>query len=445
MLLIACANVGNLLFTRALEPPQGDRDPRRRSAPAARRVFQQLLIEALVLALAGGAAGLLLAHAASPRRPRCSPTRCPAPTRSRSTAACCCSRSARRSSPASSPARARAARRTHRSQRRPEGRRTRRRRGGRPARGALLVVCEVALSVVLLMGAGGDAPQPARAADVDAGFDPAQRPDDERQPAGDALPDAGAALGVLRRGARSGSARCPASRRPARSTTCRSSAARSSRSSSRATPSCCRASSRPCRCGSHAGLSADDGHPAAARPRRRRRRRRRDARQPRRPRSCCGADDDPIGRRVTLPLIARRCSRQVVGIVGDVKQDEPGGARRRRRSTTTRASVTGAGDVRRSARRCRPRRWRRPAVGVIRALDPEQPVENIRTMDEVRDETLGVAALQRAAARPVRGGRAGARHRRHLQRAVLHRARPQPRDRHPDRARRAARRRAARW
>src|SRR4029453_11348884 len=29
-----------------------------------------------------------------------------------------------------------------------------------------------------------------------------------------------------------------------------------------------------------------------------------------------------------------------------------------------------------------------PAVAVVRALDPEQPVENIRTMDEVIDTTL---------------------------------------------------------
>jgi predicted permease len=96
--------------------------------------------------------------------------------------------------------------------------------------------------------------------------------------------------------------------------------------------------------------------------------------------------DDAIGRRATLPALSRTMLRQVVGIVGDVKQRnlvegatptvyfytrEPYG----RATFAIRTSLP-------------PATIAQSAVGAIRAIDPEQPVGDIRTMLEVRDGKL---------------------------------------------------------
>jgi len=96
--------------------------------------------------------------------------------------------------------------------------------------------------------------------------------------------------------------------------------------------------------------------------------------------------DDPIGRRATLPALSRTVLRQVVGIVGDVKQRnliegatptvyfytrEPSG----RATFAIRTSVP-------------PATLAQPAVAAIRALDSEQPVADTRTMVQVLDGKL---------------------------------------------------------
>jgi putative ABC transport system permease protein len=96
--------------------------------------------------------------------------------------------------------------------------------------------------------------------------------------------------------------------------------------------------------------------------------------------------DDPIGRRATLPALSRTVLRQVVGIVGDVKQRnliegatptvyfyarEPYG----RATFAIRTSVP-------------PATLAQPAVTAIRGIDPEQPVADTQTMVQMLDRKL---------------------------------------------------------
>jgi predicted permease len=95
--------------------------------------------------------------------------------------------------------------------------------------------------------------------------------------------------------------------------------------------------------------------------------------------------DDPIGRRATLPF-SKTVLRRVVGIVGDVKQRNLIEASTPTVYFYTREPYGRATFVIRTS--VPPATLAQPAVAAIRAIDPEQPVGDIRTMVQVRDGGL---------------------------------------------------------
>lgn len=97
--------------------------------------------------------------------------------------------------------------------------------------------------------------------------------------------------------------------------------------------------------------------------------------------------DDPIGRRVTLPLQSRTVYKTVVGIVGDVKQGNL--------SEPTAPSVyelsrehAGGGSTIVIRTALAPMSLAAAAAEAVRAIDPDLPVEDIQTMEAVLDQTL---------------------------------------------------------
>jgi putative ABC transport system permease protein len=98
-------------------------------------------------------------------------------------------------------------------------------------------------------------------------------------------------------------------------------------------------------------------------------------------------DADPIGRRISLPLQSRTLMKEVVGLVGDVKQGEISGEMSStvyeysREHVSPRQTVVLLTSV-------PPLSLALPAAGVVHAIDPELPVEDVRTMDAAIEGTL---------------------------------------------------------
>jgi len=95
---------------------------------------------------------------------------------------------------------------------------------------------------------------------------------------------------------------------------------------------------------------------------------------------------DPVGRRVTLPLESRDTLIDVVGIVGDVKEtlaeQAPPTVYYYKRDVPFgdfSVAVRAAGD---------PTAVAQPAVAAVRAIDPQLPVQNIQSMRDAIDDTL---------------------------------------------------------
>jgi putative ABC transport system permease protein len=385
VLLIACANVGNLLFTRAL----GRRKEMaiRAALGAGRgRVLQQLLVEALVLAVAGGAAGVLMAQALlragaamlADQIPRADEIAMDARVLLFALGASVLTGVLAGLLPALRAGRASL------TDALKEGGRSEGAVGVRTRR--LLVAGEVALSVVLLMGAAVTLRSLLAMRTVDAGFDPAgvltmrvSLPDsryakphqraaffDAAQERMRALPGVTAAGAIDNLPLEGGSVQpivvegrpeLPSREQPTVQVRA-------------VTPGYLKAMGIPLLRGRD--VAREDGEVMLV---------------GRATAKLLWGDTDPIGQRVTLPLMSRTETRQVIGIVGDVNQGDLSQAplpsvylytregARGRMTLVLRTSVP-------------PGSLAAAAVGVVRALDPEQPVEAVRTMDEVRDEQL---------------------------------------------------------
>jgi putative ABC transport system permease protein len=386
VLLIACANVGNLLLARALGR---QKEIAIRSALGAGRgrVFQQLLVEALVLAMAGGAAGLLVARASlsagatllARQIPRADEITMDGRVLLFVVAASVVTALVAGALPAIRAGRSDlndALKEGGRSDAGTVGNRTRR----------LLIVCEVALSVVLLMGAGVMLRSLFALRHVDAGFDPRNvltmrvglpetryktpaqisaffdtalarlraLPGVEVAGAIDDLPSQGGSVQPM---VIEGKTELLPRDQPTVEVR-------------KITPGYLRAMRIPLLRGRD--VAENDVEVMLV---------------SRSAAKLLWGDVDPIGRHATLPLQSKTIVKEVVGIVGDVKQGELSAATAPTIYEFTRErDWRGLMLVMRTA--VPPASLGQAAAGVVRAIDPQQPVEDIRPMQDVLDETL---------------------------------------------------------
>ena len=385
VLLIACANVGNLLFARVLARRK---ELAIRSALGAgrERVFQQLLVEALILAAAGGAVGLALAHASlsagatllAGQVPRADELSVDGRVLLFVAAMSIVTAILAGAMPALR------AGRTSLNDALKEGGRNDGAVGIRTRRA--LIVCEVALSLVLLMAAGVMLRTLSALRSVDAGFNPhgvltmrvtlpptryktpAQisgffdaaleriraLPGIEAAGAIDDLPFQGGSVQPI---VLEGHAELLPRDQPTVAVR-------------KITPGYLRAIGIPVLRGRDVGDADVDvmlvSRGAA---------------------KLLWGDADPIGLRVTLPLESKTVTERVIGIVGDVKQGELADATVPTVYRYTRAhSWNSLSFVMRTS--APPVSAAPSATGVIRALDAQQPVEDVRTMDALLDDTL---------------------------------------------------------
>jgi predicted permease len=386
VLLIACANVGNLLFARAL----GRRKELaiRTALGAGRaRVFQQLIVEAVTLSVAGGIVGLVLARATlsvgatllADQVPRADEIAVDGRVMVFAFAISIVTGVLAGVLPAIRAGRTDlndALKEGGRSDAGGVGLRTRR----------LLIVCEVGLSVVLLMGAGVMIRSLLALRSVDAGFDPRsvltlqvalpetryktpaqttaffdgalQRlrtlPGVQEAASIDDLPLAGGSQQPI---VVDGKAELLPKDQPTVAVR-------------KITPGYLHAMRVPLLTGRD--FAADDVHAmlvsrAAAK--------------------LLWGDADPIGRQARLPLESKTIVSTVIGIVGDIRE-----AGLSENPVATVYEYTRERDQSRLALVLRtsvpPLSLAQAASAVVHAIDPEQPVEDVRTMEDVRDETL---------------------------------------------------------